>query len=255
MRAFLCYLIALFSLGAGNVVQTLAADTNSSSLKNVAGDYYFGDGTGVNCTFQLDETGSFTFQWHGCLGMYDENNGSASIQDGVLHISPKKPNIQEGFRGTPTDFFPVRWVGRMYLIPTNEIVAFCSDVNQGSEPRRDPHGKYYLRQNDWEKAVTGKPEVPKHWTNYFLSQPVRGKITELIGKAEAWVNVGADAGLLEGMVLTAQTQGELMFSQVRVEVVEKSRCRVKCKWQDSELVLGQTVSSVFFDPSDVKDAL
>lgn len=49
------------------------------------------------------------------------------------------------------------------------------------------------------------------------------------------------------MILTAQDRGELMFSQVRVEEVEKRRCRIKCEWKDSELVVGQIVSSRFHE--------
>ncbi len=224
-----------------------AADGNIVSLKDVAGDYYFGDGLGVNCSLTLIVSGEFTFIWHGCLGTYDDNNGIAGIKDGVLHIEPNKPNIREGFRGTPTDFFPVRWGSRMYLIPINEIVDFCSEVNQGMEPRSDSHGLYYLREKDWNKPVTGKPVVPKQWTKYLLSQPIRGKITQLIGKQEGWIDVGADSGILEGMILTAKEHGNIMFSEVRVEVVEKGRSRIKCEWSDSKLVVGQTVSSRFHE--------
>lgn len=227
--------------------QTLAADGSTVSLKDLAGDYFFGDGTGVNCSLVLTKQGTFAFTWRGCLGTYDENTGGASLKDGVLHITPKKPNVRKGFRGTPTDFFPVRWDTRMYLIPTNDIVEFCSEVNQGGEPRGRNWGEYYLRRNDWDKAVTGLPSVPEPWTKYFLSKPVSGKITQLIGKQEAWFNRGTEHGLLQGMILTAQDYGKLMFSQVKVVAVEKNRCRIKCEWKDSKLAVGQTVSSRFHE--------
>lgn len=221
----------------------LAAD--SVALKDVAGDYYFGDGTGVNCTLKLSTRGKFSFESRGCLGTYEKNEGNFTINKGVLNIAPKKPNIREGFRGTPTEFFPVTWGSRMYLVPTNDIVEFYSAVNQGSEPRRGNWGQYYLRRNDWDKPVTGRPAVPAQWAKFFLSKPLRGKITELIGKQEAWLDVGAEDGILQGMILTARNHGELMFSQVRVEAAEKGRCRIKCQWRDSQLAVGQTVSSRF----------
>jgi len=224
-----------------------AADTNSAALKDIAGDYYFGDGLGVNCSFTLSAQGKFAFQWRGCLGTYDKNEGNASLKDGILHITPQKPNVREGFRGTPTEFYPVRWGTRMYLIPTNEIVEFCSDVNRGSEPRQGSHGQYYIRRSDADKPVVGKPAVPEQWSEFFLNQPVHGKITELIGTQEAWLNKGATDGLLEGMILTAKQHGKLMFAQVRVETVEKNRCRIKCQWKDSVLAVGQTVSSRFHE--------
>jgi hypothetical protein len=76
---------------------------------------------------------------------------------------------------------------------------------------------------------------------------VRGKITDLISKQEAWLDKGDADGLLEGMILTAQQHGKLMFSQVQIEAVERNRCRIKCRWKDSELAVGQAVSSRFHE--------
>src|ERR1043166_5972792 len=223
-------------------IASFATAADSLALKDIAGDYYFGDGLGVNCSLTVTAKGKFAFQWNGCLGTYDTNEGTASIKEGILHISPQKPNLRDGFRGTPTEFYPVRWGARLYLIPTNDIVEFCSDFNQGSEPRTGNRGQYYLRRSDADNAVSGKPGVPEQWNKFFLEQPVRGKITELVGKQEAWLDKGSADGLLEGMILTAQRRGDLMFAQVRVEAVEKGRCRIKCQWRDSKLAVGQTVS-------------
>jgi len=241
-RLTFLFAMVLSMLGWGSI-ETLAVEGTPVSFKDVVGSYYFGDGTGVNCTLTLTKQGAFAFIWRGCLGTYDENIGSASVKNGVLHITPKKPNLRKGFRGTPTEFFPVRWGIRMYLIPTNDIIEFCSAVNQGSEPRHGNWGDYYLRQNDWDKPVSGLPAVPEPWEKYFLGKPVTAKITELIGRQEAWLALGTENGILQGMILTARDHGKLMFSQVKVEAVEKNRCRIKCEWKDSELEVGQTVPS------------
>jgi len=224
---------------------SFASAADSVALKDIAGEYRFGDGLGARFMLTLAAGGKFTFQWNGCLGTYDHNQGSASIQDGILHIAPEKPNLRDGFRVTPTEFYPVRWGARMYLISTNEIVQFCNEVNQGSEPRNGPLGHYYLRRNDMNKPVTGTPAVPEPWTKFVLEQPVRGRITELIGKQEAWLDKGGADGLWEGMILTAQRHGKLMFAQVQVDAVEKDRCLIKCLLKGSELAVGQTVSSRF----------
>ncbi|HWY74315.1 MAG TPA: hypothetical protein VN281_01795 [Verrucomicrobiae bacterium] len=227
----------------------LGTDTNSINIRSVAGDYYFGDGTGVNCTLKLSSSGKFEFQWSGCLGIYDRNDGDFSIENEVLTIAAKKPNIRKGFRGTPTVFFVISWGSRMYLVATNEIVEFCSAVNQRNEPRRGAWGDYYMRQGDWEKVAAGRAVVPEHWTEYLLDNPVRGKITKLVNKHEAWLDQGAEQGLLPGMILTAQTYGKLMFSQVRVESVEKTRCLIKCQWEENRLAVSQVVSSLFYEES------
>lgn len=226
-------------------VASFATTSDSVTLKEVAGDYYFGDGLGVKCSITLVAAGRFTFKWDGCLGTYGWNEGTAYTRDGVLHLAPQNPNPR-GFGGTPTEFYPVRWGDRLYLIPTNDIVQFCCEFNQGSEPRAGIHQSYYLRIGDADKGVSGKPAVPKQWTKFFLEQPVQGKITELVGKQEAWLDKGAADGLIKGMILTAKQHGELMFGDVRVEAVEKGRCRIKCQWEDGELAIGQTVTSRFY---------
>ena len=158
------------------------------ALKDIAGDYYFGDGLGVRCSLSVTAKGKFAFQWRGCLGTYDSNAGTAMVKDGILHITPKKPNLHDGLRGTPTEFYPVRWDARLYLIPTNKMIEFCSDFNQGSEPRHVITGFYYMRLGDEEKPVAGKPAVPEEWARFLLDKPVRGKITELVGRQEAWLD-------------------------------------------------------------------
>jgi hypothetical protein len=225
----------------------IAATDNMVTVKEIAGDYYFGDGLGIKCSLTLAPMGRFTFQWDGCGGTYGRNEGTAYTKNGVLHLSPLNPNPRDGFGGTPTEFYPVRWGARLYLIPTNDIVRFCSDFNQGVEPKSGIHQNYYLQIGDAAKSVSGRPAIPNQWTKYFLKQPVQGTIIKLIGRQEAWLDKGSVDGLLEGMILTAKQHGDLMFGDVRVEAVENRRCRIRCEWKDGELAVGQTVSSRFYE--------
>ena len=240
MKAFVLSL-GILTIVYGKVVSA----EDLGNIREIAGDYYSGDGLGVNCSLMVSSQGKFSFQWDGCLGNYDKNKGSARVINGILYITPTKLNPHDGFRGTSTRFYPVPWGSRIYLIPTNEIVEFCSDINQGTEPRNDIHGSYYLRRGDEVKPVVGKPAIPGDWTKYLLEKPVCGRITSLIGKQEAWLNKGSTDGLLEGMILTAQQHGQTMFAQVQVEVVETNSCRIKCCWQSSTVETGQIVSSRF----------
>src|SRR3989338_6088573 len=95
------------------------ADNSEHSISNttVAGQYFLGDGLGVNNYLKLTENGNFSFKWHGCLGMYDENEGPYVIENGILVLSPQRPNIKKGFQGTPTRFLPIHWGDRLYLVP------------------------------------------------------------------------------------------------------------------------------------------
>jgi len=134
-----------------------------SSLAEIAGDYYLGNGLGVNCSLVVKPEGRFSFIWRGCLGVYGMNQGGAKVVKGHLILTPEQPNKEEGFGCTVTDFIPVRWGERLYLVPKDYGNGFCSDVNRGREPRSGSLGNFYLREGDWKKKVTGLPDVPKEW--------------------------------------------------------------------------------------------
>jgi hypothetical protein len=123
-----------------------------------------------------------------------------------------------------------------------------------------------MRRSDADKPVAGRPAVPDQWTKFLLDRPVRGKVTELISKKEAWLDKGSAEGLLERMILTSQQHAwsggrfviapehmprsllnDLWFAQVQIEAVETNRCRIKCRFQDNELAVGQTVSSRLYE--------
>ncbi len=92
-------------------------DQSQKSLKAIAGDYYFGDGLGFNCSLAVKPEGRFTFLWRGCLGVYGRNEGGAKIVNGHLVLTPEQPNDSKGFGGTPTDFIPVHWGERLVFGP------------------------------------------------------------------------------------------------------------------------------------------
>ena len=236
--------LLLLLTAANGYVATVA---DPVKLRDIMGAYHFGDGLGVNCDLTVTEKGRFTFEWRGCMGIYDSNQGGASANGAILQLTPEKPNVRKGFRGTPTAFYPVRWGNRMYLVATNEMAEFCSAFNQRDDLGSPVRGDYYLRQDAANKVMTGKPAVPKEWQAYLLDRPVRGKITQLIGKQEAWLDKGSDDGLLVGMILMAQRHNKLMFARVQIEAVEKGRCRIKCCWDDSQLALEQKVTTRFID--------
>lgn len=133
------------------------------TLSNLAGDYYYGDGLGVNCNLRVRSSGRFSFVWTGCLGTYGQNEGTASLKDGYLLLSSSGPNVEHGFGGTPTTFLPVRWGARMYLIPKSDVVEFVNEISQGHEPRERIHGSFYLRKGDWKKPADGQPDLPEEW--------------------------------------------------------------------------------------------
>ena len=144
-----------------------------------AGEYYEGDGLGENVSLILSPKAGYVFEWHGCLGVYDRNYGSVTAVDGILRLSFTFENERKGFQGIASEFIPISWGSRKYLIPSNEVVGFCNEVNARAEPRDDLHGRYLLRVGDEKKTVTGWPKLPRQYEAYLLERPVEAKITKL----------------------------------------------------------------------------
>jgi hypothetical protein len=143
-----------------------------SPLAGIVGAYYLGDGLGVNCSLVVKPEGRFSFLWRGCLGVYGQNQGGAKVVKGHLILTPEQPNEPRGFGGTATDLIPVRWGERLYLVPNEAGKGFCEAVDRGWEPRSGSHGDFYLRRGDWEKKVTGLPDVPKEWESSLQKKPI-----------------------------------------------------------------------------------
>ncbi len=220
-------------------------------FRKLVGNYYHGDGLGVNCSMQITASSRFYFTWTGCMGLYDRNKGQIRIAGEFIELIPKKQNIQEGFRGTPTLFMPVLWGDRTYLVPKGELVNFCSKVNAGQEPRDRPHGRFYLRHQDWSKRVTGTPNVPAEFQGYLLKTPVRGKIIAVQDNGTTGVlNLGTRDGLLEGMTLTAHSMRGANIFWIKVMQTKETNSVVKCSWKNDKLLVGQTVTSKTFDVPD-----
>jgi hypothetical protein len=207
------------------------------------GRYLFGDGKGYNCSLNLEKNGNFQYSLSGCLGTYHKKNGEFEVRDGKVILKPSTPNPWFGRHSISTEYYPVPWDGRMYLIPQSQMLGFCIKVNKGWEPRTQFFGEFYLLDKDWEKPVTGDPQLPKEFMKILDPKPVRGKITDLNGKQEAWVDLGADAKMETGKKL--YVRGEGMFSLTTLEIVqvEKNKSRVKLEVQTDRVRVGDPVSS------------
>jgi hypothetical protein len=69
-----------------------------------AGEYYEGDGLGVNVSLILAPKSGYVFEWHGCLGLYDRNYGAVTLKDRRIRLSFTFPNKREGFQGIAEEF-------------------------------------------------------------------------------------------------------------------------------------------------------
>jgi hypothetical protein len=66
-----------------------------------AGEYFFGDGLGVNVSLDLAPDSGFVYRWHGWLGLYDLNYGAVKFSDGIVKLRFGFPNERAGSLGVP----------------------------------------------------------------------------------------------------------------------------------------------------------
>jgi len=211
-----------------------------SELQNLdspdwAGEYYAGDGLGVNTSLVLAPTSGYVFEWRGCLGLYDRNYGAVAWTNNRIRLSFTFENTRKGFQGIASEFIPVAWGARRYLVPADDVVGFCNHVNGGQEPRVGAHGFYFLRRGDEKKQVTGFPKVPDDYRQYLVAKPVEATIiavspyTTRPSRAD-WkfkdtrvtLDAGTKQGLRVGMELIVTKPRDFVES-VRITSVEETR--------------------------------
>lgn len=169
-----------------------------------AGEYYCGDGMGVNISVVIAPKSGYLYELRGCCGLYDRNYGPVACANDRLQLTFRLPR-REFSGGIADEFIAVRWGPRQYLIAPDEIVGFCNAVNDGTEPRDDIHGLHLLRRGDEAKTATGFPTVPDEFKDYVLAHPVEAEIVaigeRIDDKTIVILNRGKQHGLLPGMEL------------------------------------------------------
>lgn len=196
-----------------------------------AGQYYYGDGLGVNVELSLAPQNGFVFTWHGCLGLYDLNYGDVSFTQGTVKLLFKYSNEPgKGFQGIAPELVPVHWGHRHYLIPADGMIRFTNAINSGMEPS-PPGGRswrFLLRRGDEQKTVDGLPDIPSEYLSYILKEPVRARVSSITETrmekerriTRVTLNVGSADGLKKGMELFVKQPSRVYLDAVVTEVGE-----------------------------------
>src|SRR6185369_642253 len=90
-RIILATIALLTSFGqvlAGEIEKGIP--TAPPNAKAVAGTYYSGDGLGYNVTLTLKDDGTYSGEWHGCLGKYGDASGNWELSGKSIALTPKK---------------------------------------------------------------------------------------------------------------------------------------------------------------------
>jgi hypothetical protein len=210
--------------------QQVQQELESLKVDSWAGNYYYSDGLGVNVELSLAPKSGFAFTWNGCLGPYDMNYGDVVEANGKIRLVPKLPNERKPFEGIATEFLPIVWGDRHYLIAADEVVEFANAVNAGFEPREGMWGRFLLRREDVSKSATGSPSLPLQYSDYLLKHPIDAQIASIknsrIKKSERFttvlLNVGAPQGVKKGMEFYLYVPSGLYASATITDVNDTS---------------------------------
>lgn len=89
-----------------------------SDSKALAARYYRGDGTGYNVSITLAADGSYSSEWHGCLGKYGEASGTWTLAGRKLTFAPTK---EDGMmKGHLKELEVMRFDAAWILVPTKK---------------------------------------------------------------------------------------------------------------------------------------
>ncbi len=211
--------------------EQIQAEIKKLGTHDWAGDYYAGDGTGANRLLRLAPKSGYTFEWHGCVGVYDRNYGAVDSTDHRLRLSFTFINNRDMIE---PEFVVVRWGPRRYLVPADDLIGFCNYVNQGFEPRTGKHGFYFLRRGDEKLKVDGEPDLPPDFRNFLLSKPVEASVVAVgpatikhgrtklkFRETQLTLDVGKKHGLRVGMELILLHPH--IFERVEIRKVEDDR--------------------------------
>jgi hypothetical protein len=139
-----------------------------------AGRYYCGDGLGTNLSLCIAPKNGAAFQWHGCLGLYDQNHGSVKETNGRIRVAWALSTDHSLHK--PDEYLAIRWGPRRYLVPTEEILEFCSAVRSGKEARNGIHGMFLLRSGDEKLPAKGELKLPAGFEKYLRMGAIEAKI-------------------------------------------------------------------------------
>lgn len=221
-----------------------------------AGEYYVGDGLGMNVSIAAAPKAGIVYTWHGCLGLYDGNYGDITGEfdddadgkfDGI--IVKWTLNRTTGYGYNDTKWYFVRWPGpdgadgRRYLIPESKLIDVVNNYNEGgyardgmySAPLMWEKAKYDSPHQSREAPVAGVPQLPRKWAALLLRDPLSAKVTKVIQgapetrkgvqliEAHVWLDKGRAEGMFIGMRISI---GEVCEYRGDIEItkVEEHSC-------------------------------
>jgi hypothetical protein len=210
------------------------AQGSSENLGTLAGEYFFGDGRGMNKSLVLSPDGRALLTWSADDRGRSEDNGRAEVTGQQLVIYGSSSQSNRGIRSADCRFNVVRWGKRVYLIPSDRMLSFCNAINLGLEPRADMHGQFFLRvtRGQGRRApvpAEGAPGLPAAWEHFLLKEPLHGVVTGVVPEGVVTINLGSKDGIRVGMELWVE-EAAATFATITVAEVSEAKCTARSNY-------------------------
>lgn len=135
-------------------VDQVEREIRSGGAPDWAGEYYLGDGLGGNFMVHVAPGAGYAWIGSGCVGTSTPELGSVTAEGDILVLR----SLATASGAPPGRRLRiVRWNNRRYLIDDSRMVEFLEAIRFRDEPRREIHGRFYLRVGDEEELPLGMP--------------------------------------------------------------------------------------------------
>ena len=196
-----------------------------------AGEYFRIGPVEDFATLLIAPTNGYIFQQDTCTGLYSRNYGRVQSDDGGLRLTFEIPDAP----GLQPELVVVPWDPRTYLIPPDQLIAFCQTVNEGIDSRDRSAGWFFVRRGTERKRAEGLPAVPPELEKYLLKEPILSEIvavgptsvqTDQHGysarSTPVTINGGKDAGCFVGMRMSVMAPAEVLDGVTITSVGDES---------------------------------
>lgn len=200
----------------------------------------------------LAPDGTFKTSWGACESS-GEAQGTWNFEDRRLFLRHQSSYSKDhGERGSPyweadartDEYWVVPWGQRNFLVESSDMDQFVQDVNTNCERGQGAHARY-SREGRGARPATGKPDLPKPWSDRLLPAEIRGKVLEVLASGRIRADLGRRDGVKEGMLLFVGGGTKAYPVNLRVLSVLEAECTLEITANDQKLKVepGTAISS------------
>lgn len=201
--------------------------TDEGWAKEWAGEYYCGDGLGMNVSIGIAPQSGVTYTWHGCLGLYDANHGDIieSFPGGVKVKLAIDESLSTYHFMSSTLYF-IKLGEHHGIIPEAQMREFVNRYIAGGQPRESAIYDIPMKVRlDGMPEVKGLPKpmrptaFPPQFALLFSPTPLTVSLTAVVPQPEVktlstplkWsveIDKGSESGVFVGMEIPYRTEWE-----------------------------------------------